>query len=301
MRKTPLVSIGLPVHNGELYLRESVDSLLAQTFTDFELLLSDNASTDGTATICQEYAARDRRVRYIRNETNIGLNRNCNQVVRRSAGKYFKLAASDDVCHPELVNQCVKVLEDNPAVVLAYGKTRFIDPDGICLALTDPGWHMMSDSPADRLRRVITSGHWVNTFFGLARMADLTRTRLFAPYVSGDYRLLAELSLRGKFFEVPEFTFFRRLHPEASSQNKDANWQSDYFRSRGRLPFWSLSLDYMSIILSSELAPSRKLRCLELVVTRMVRGRRSLINEILSASRHYAKAFSTRTVFRRTN
>jgi glycosyltransferase involved in cell wall biosynthesis len=289
-RAVPLVSIGLPVFNGEPYLRAAIDSLLAQTLTDLELIISDNASTDGTADICREYAARDARVRYVRNDTNIGLNRNCNQVIRMSVGQYFKLAASDDICHPDLVRRCVEVLNDDGTVVSAYAKTRFIDPDGNYLAVSDPGWHLMTDRPEARLQHVIASGHWVNLFFGLTRASTLAQTRLFAPYANGDYRLLGELCLRGKFYEVPDFLFFRRLHPEASSQNNNIAWQSEFFKTKRRqLPFWSLCFDHARTIVGSRLKGPQKIACIRVLGMRLVSGRRELLTELHLALKSFSR------------
>src|SRR5688572_28337892 len=96
--KAPLVSIGLPVYNGERFLSEALDSLLGQTLADFELIVSDNASTDRTAEICLAYAARDARVRYVRQQTNIGAIRNWNFVARQARGQYFKWASANDFC-----------------------------------------------------------------------------------------------------------------------------------------------------------------------------------------------------------
>ena len=108
-RGIPRVSIGLPVYNGERYLRESIDSILAQTFQDFELVVCDNASTDETARICEEYAERDPRVRYFRNARNIGGINNANLTFERSRGDLFRWAAHDDVCAPVLLERCVQV------------------------------------------------------------------------------------------------------------------------------------------------------------------------------------------------
>jgi glycosyltransferase involved in cell wall biosynthesis len=269
------------VYNGERFLREALDSLLAQTFTDFELIVRDNASSDGTGDICRAYASRDRRIRYERNATNIGVHRNCNRVFQLAVGKYFKLAAADDVCHPELLSRCVQVLEDDPTIVCAYGKVRFIDKVGCVLPLTDPGWHLMSYPAEERLRRVIVSGHWVNVFFGLSRSHELARTRLFAPYANGDYRLLAEMSLRGKFFEIPEYLFFRRLHADAASQNSDPDWQTEFFKSEEtQLPFWSLCFDYARTILSSELSAQKKMSCVRSLGERILSGRHQLLGEL---------------------
>jgi glycosyltransferase involved in cell wall biosynthesis len=93
---TPLVSVGMPVYNGERHLREALDSLIAQTHRDFELIVADNASTDGTQAICEEYAARDRRISYFRHTRHTGAIDNFAFVFRRSRGKYFMWAAHDD-------------------------------------------------------------------------------------------------------------------------------------------------------------------------------------------------------------
>lgn len=92
----PSVSIGMPVYNGEKYIREALDSLLVQTFEDFELIISDNCSTDGTLIVCKEYASRDSRVRYIRQDTNIGANANFEFVLRQASGGFFMWLACDD-------------------------------------------------------------------------------------------------------------------------------------------------------------------------------------------------------------
>ncbi len=133
---TPRVSVGLAVYNGENYLREAIDSILAQTFTDFELILSDNASTDKTQEICLEYAAKDKRIRYYRNDQNIGGIRNQIRTVELSRGEYYKLAAHDDVCAPDFLEKCVEVLDRDPSVVLCYPKTKIIDENGNFLKAT---------------------------------------------------------------------------------------------------------------------------------------------------------------------
>src|SRR5262245_40295511 len=127
MRKHPLVSIGLAVYNGEEYLSDAISSILAQSFTDFELIISDNASTDRTEEICKTYADMDSRIRYSRNETNIGGVNNENLTFRLSKGKYFRLAAHDDVCDPKLIEKCVEVLERDQDVILCQTAIVNID------------------------------------------------------------------------------------------------------------------------------------------------------------------------------
>src|SRR5262245_56159334 len=115
----PRVSVGLPVFNGKNYVRQSIESILAQTYEDFEFIISDNASTDSTADICREYAARDRRVRYVRQHVNCGLSRNANFVFEQSASEYFKWVSHDDIHAPIFLQRCVEALDQNRSAVAA--------------------------------------------------------------------------------------------------------------------------------------------------------------------------------------
>src|SRR5436853_274761 len=112
--RDPKVSIGLPVFNGETYLAGALNSFLSQDYEDFELIISDNASTDQTAAICKEHAAKDNRIRYYRNETNIGASPNYNRVFQLARGEFFKWGAHDDECHPTLLRRCLEIFRDGP-------------------------------------------------------------------------------------------------------------------------------------------------------------------------------------------
>ena len=254
-QKKPRVSIGVPVRNGERYLAEALDSLLGQTYKDFELLISDNASTDQTESICREYAEKDGRVRYYRSRYDVGLANNYNFLFLRARGEYFKWAAADDVHEPDYVARCLEVLDSDPTTVLAYGKARFIDQNGESLDDIDPGYDLRSDDADERLRYVISSSHWVNAIFGLIRPDALARTQLMPSYAGADYTLLGELALAGKFVEVGDPLLRRRLHPGASSQNTDANWMSQFWTGGGgiSLPVWSRTRDHFATILRSNL------------------------------------------------
>jgi len=210
-------------------------------------------------------------------------------VIKLARGEYFKLAAADDLCDENLVSRCVEVLDADPTVVLAYAMTTFIDQDGSPLSITDPGWHLPMESPQERLVYVISCGHWVNVFFGLARSRQLAATRLFPTYAGGDCRLLGELCLQGRFVEIPERLFIRRLHPEASSQNPDVGWQSRFFKGRSgclELPFWHICLDHCRTILESNLSAAAKGACLRVVLDRMFSGKRELFLELCRSGRY---------------
>lgn len=208
----PLVSIGFAVRNGALYLAQALDSILAQTFTDFEVIISDNASTDATEDICRNYAQKDSRIRYFRNSNNIGGANNENLTFRLARGKYFRWAAHDDMLAPELLEKCVQVLEQHPEFVLCYSSVVEIDQLTREIAVTT---HTRGTSPKpyQRLRELMYRNHACEMIYGLIRTDVLQTTRLQQNYTDSDRTLLCELALRGPFYELPEPLFYKRYHP----------------------------------------------------------------------------------------
>jgi len=285
---SPRLSIGVPVYNGEAFLRQTLESILAQSFGEFELIISDNASTDGTAAIAREFAARDARVRYHRNETNLGLAKNYNLLFALASGEYFKWASADDLLLPGYLERCVGVLDHDPTVVLVYPKTRFVDAAGKILDIEDPGWNLMSDQPHERLRYVIISAHWVNSILGVIRSRALARTRLLPSYPGGDYCVLGELSLMGKFFEIAEPLYQRRIHPGSSSQHqREARVIAEYGKGKGAsvpMPHWSRSYDHFRTLMGSNLGPAAKLSVSVSLLHAMYWRRRRLWQEIRMAA-----------------
>jgi glycosyltransferase involved in cell wall biosynthesis len=279
----PRVSIGVPVRNGERYLAEALDSLLSQSYSDFELIISDNASSDGTEAICRDYAARDPRVRYYRSREDVGLANNFNFLFIRARGKYFKWAAADDVHEPDWIARCLAVLDQDPTVVLVYARARFIDENGKPLGDVDPGFNLQSDLARERLRYVIHANSWVNAIFGMIRTEALAKTRLLPNYPGGDYPLLAELALEGKFVEVQESLFLRRLHPGASSQNvHDVEYMVRLWSASGHktFPTWNRSKDNFMTIMHSRLSAGEKLSLSGSLLRVMVTARWTLFNEL---------------------
>lgn len=217
----PRLSIGLPVFNGEDYLAEAIDSILAQTYTDFELIISDNASTDSTESICRAYAARDPRVKYYRNEKNIGATQNWYRVFDLSGGEYFASAAHDDVYAPEFMEKCIAILDRDPSIVVCYAKTCIIDQQ--CRQLEDDRIAKMLEAPIDtvshrpsiRLYNVINVDYLCIQLYGVMRAEALRKTKVFVGYYGCDRNTLAELALLGKIHELPEYLFYHRIYPEA--------------------------------------------------------------------------------------
>ena len=245
----------MPVRNGAVFLESAIESILCQTFADFELLIFDNASDDTTANIACRYAAEDPRIVCFRQEGNVGAARNYNDALQAARGRYFRWAAHDDVLLPTNLERCLGVLESHPGVVLVYPKTIIIDGDGEMYHCVLDRKDLRQSSPVQRFREINTSGWGLcNPVFGLIRTEDLRRTVAIGSYPSSDHVLLAELALMGLVWELDEALFARRLHPGTSVvSNPDSRDLAAWF-SGTRSPFprfrsWRLvwQLSYLSI------------------------------------------------------
>ncbi|HYZ34598.1 MAG TPA: glycosyltransferase family 2 protein [Crenalkalicoccus sp.] len=209
----PLVSIGLPVRNGEHYLEAAIDSILSQDLADLELIIGDNASSDRTAAICEAYAARDPRVRYRRNARDLGAGPNYDLCFHRARGTFFKWAAHDDCLAPGYLRKTVAALQAAPDAVLCTTGTAEIDAQGAVLRRyvnRFPG--IGSADPAQRLGAVIHTRHQCEDFFGLFRRQALLGSGLHDIYSGSDRVLLAEMAIRGRWVTVEEPLFLHREH-----------------------------------------------------------------------------------------
>jgi glycosyltransferase involved in cell wall biosynthesis len=220
MRRPP-VTIGLPVYNGEKFLRRALDSLLGQTMGDFDLIISDNASDDATEEICRAYARADRRVRYCRNAINIGAPRNFNRTFELADTKYFKWSTADDFWGPEFLELALAVMERDPDVVLCYARTTIVAEDGYPIEQYEDRLHLTEPSARRRFTRLVRTIGLCHQHQGLIRSEGLRRTRLLMDHMGSDLNLLAELTLYGKFHELSQRLFFRRFHESSSSWARD--------------------------------------------------------------------------------
>jgi glycosyltransferase involved in cell wall biosynthesis len=285
--RPPLVSLGLPVYNGGNFLRQALESILEQTYTHWELILSDNGSTDTTESICREFAARDGRIRYLREEANRGATWNFNRVFALAQGPLFRWTAHDDVCAPELLERCVAVMISRPEVVLCHPRTRIIDAHGDILC--DYGTQLRTDSPAAgrRFHDLICLDHACFSIFGLVRSDLLRRTPLLGDFTGADRNLLAELALYGPFHEIPEFLFLRRDHPGTSTrQFPSAKERAMWFRAQDKgiqYPTLRRGLGYWSSINRAPLGPSDRLVCLGILAKWFTMRFRSMLGRNLPA------------------
>lgn len=283
---TPKVSIGLPVYNGEKYLASAIHSLLTQTYTDFELIISDNASTDSTAEICKWYAARDSRIRYHREPTNRGAAWNFTRTFELARGEYFKWQAHDDLCETTFLEKCVAVLDADASVVLCHTRSAVIDCLGN-LAPEDPAsWRRTGEgvilppvgdaltvrgldaaTPSERYAGVLLKTIWCFEMFGVVRRSAMQQTGKLRAYRAAEKVLLAELALRGRFHEVPEVLFLSRRHAEQFSLLATATAQHQWVKP-GRKKFGipiprqvRPTLGHLMLLPAAPIGRGERLRC----------------------------------------
>ena len=265
-RAAPLVSIGLPVYNGERFLAQTLDSLLGQTLGDLEIIISDNASTDGTAAICKDYAARDARIRYIRQESNRGAMRNFNFVAQQARGRYFKWAPANDFCDPRLLEKCVRVLESDPGAVLCHGRTCIVDEDTDEQAPYAGDVSAPDPRPSERFMRVVRSLKLNNPLFSVMRLDALRRTPLNRHYFAGDQVLTIELALHGRFVLLPEVLLYRRFGARTWSERLSrTDMRIFYFADSAvepGFPQWRRRIDLVRAVLRAPISRSEKVRTL---------------------------------------
>lgn len=240
----------MPLYNAQKYLAQTLDSLQAQTFTDFELIIGDNASTDATPDIVATYTNQDPRIRYHRHPQNLGAAPNFNWVFHQAKGTYFRWMAYDDPIAPTYLEKTVAVLEGNPEAIMCYPRTILIDEDDTVIEYHDDQFNLRDTQPHRRFHRSFRASAWCHPVFGLIRRDVLAKTVLIGAYASSDKTLLGELALRGQCHEYPEHLAYRRLHPEnsTSSHTTDeamAHWfDSQATRTQWLTPRWRRFLEH---------------------------------------------------------
>ena len=264
MPSAPLVSVGLPVFNGEGFLPATLASVMGQTFTDFELVISDNASTDRTAEICQDLARSDSRVRYFRQRVNTGAPANWNFVAREARGRFFKWCSASDVCLPQLLESCSAQLLKQPQAVLCAGKTGYVDESGNAVKMPDNDIESLEQRPSERFRHICINLCLNHTQYGLIRRAALMQTRLDRPYPHGDRVLMAELAMLGTFILLSETLLLRRASPAHWTAMMSTDQLDSLFwpgaKPRHSAVIIRRHLDYVRAALTSPVRMSERLR-----------------------------------------
>lgn len=291
------LQVGLPVYNGEKHLETALKSILGQTYGDFELLITDNASTDRTQEICLDYAARDRRIRYFRNARNLGLVRNFNRAFELSDSEYFAFASHDDGRKPTFLEKMVAVLDSDPSVVLAMSHIMLFDDSGNDITVYDTALrfrHEMSGSPSTRFRDLIMIPHMCIDDYGVMRSSALRKIRpLYESHDGNDRNMLAELSLYGKFYHVPEVLFYWR--DQRNREIPFEKWAERLDTSRANtipMPRWQTLNGYLRTLERVELDPAEKALCYAYVAEWIPRHMRHLGKDVVRAARLQVRRWS---------
>ena len=302
----PGVSIGIPVFNGERHLELAIDSFLAQTFSNFELIISDNGSTDGTKKICENYVAKDPRIRYFRSDVNRGAAWNFNFVFEVSFGEYFKWAAHDDICEPTFLQKSVDVLDNYPEIVLCRSWLKDIDDNNETIQVRKHFvpfslpqvhkrfWHLAMVHPA----------HSCEEIFGLIRRDVLAKTGLIRDYADSDRTLLAELGLYGPFHEIPEVLFLHRLHSGSSvsvnpSRRERMLWFDPDLKDQIFFPWWIQLSDLIKIVGKGPISPVERIYCYLYLLRWMKRTRKYLFRDLHNGMNDFVRRIR-KTLFQNT-
>ncbi len=304
----PRVTIGVPVYNGERFIRATLDSLLAQTFTDFELIIADNASTDGTKAICEDYVRKDLRVIYVRNPRNLGPAANYNIPLDRARGEFFKWNAADDVCGPDFLKLTVAALDANPDAVIAYPRTKVIDADGNFVRDYDYELDLSHKSPHVRLRRLACvdhKRHGAHEMFGLMRTARLIEAGKKRCHVRADSVVLVRMALLGPFVRVEDFQFYNRDHNARSSKYlarrnvrngsklsgylgvgplPSAEWWDASMKGKIVFPDWRVMQEYYKAVAEMRLSFIERLKCHTSLAYYDVRHTPKLMRDLIIAT-----------------
>lgn len=263
----PRVTFGLPVRNGEDCIAKCLDSILAQDFSDFEIVICDNQSTDRTREILDEYAAKDERVRVCLNETNVGLIENFNRVFRQARGEYFRWIGTDDWLEPSYTRTTVEAMDADPEAILCTTYFGLHYERGGVDLIEYGGEFLDSPDPARRLARLFWFFHAglgiYEPTYALMRREALERSHLFQIHHSPDWLLTTELALQGRFIHVPE-CLFHRTWPEVESSNHYAHL-FEMFPERSKQlqksPFRLMRAMFELVVAEPGLSPAQRRAC----------------------------------------
>lgn len=284
----PRVSFGLAVFNARRFIERCIDSVLAQTFRDFELVIADNASTDGTREIVQAYAAREPRIRLTLNPENIGQIENVNLVFRLSRGELFRWVGADDWLEPAYAERCVAALDADPGAIGVSTFFRTHLDSGEAFYDEWNGERMECPDPSRRFARMLWFFHasdlYYDPIYALYRREFLARTPLIRVMTCADMMLSAELALMGRFAHVPEMLCHRRraYHELENRKELMRRYHPQRYREVEAKPA-RLFRVLLEIIGAADLTPVQRARCVQAAVVFCAR----------QARRHYKRSFTT--------
>lgn len=287
---TPRITIGMPVFNGAETIAASIEALLGQTFGDFELVVSDNASTDATRQVVEGLALQDARVRYRRQAANIGANNNYSHLAVLARGEFLKWASASDWCAPTFLERCLGLLTRNPDAVLAAPRTRLFTGDRASALDYPHDIEILDATPSGRLIHLHSAIQLNNVFNGLIRVSALRRTRLIEPYQQADTVLMGHLALLGKFLLVDEPLFYRRMEPATSTalQDEDAVRRHHYpeHSAHALLQGVKRHTGWFRAAFAAPMPASERLRVLHYLARQLLWDRQALVADVVGVWRY---------------
>ena len=308
----PEISVGLPVYNGEAFLTETLEALLAQTEPDFEIIVSDNSSRDATPQIAREFAARDSRVKYFRTDRVLPPSENHTRTYQLSSGKYFKWAAHDDIHAPTFLERCLEALERDRTVVLAYPKVTIIDSQG--RHLHEYNYKLQTDAPnpSTRFGALVRANHRVHGAFEIYGLVRSEAFRCVPPegnYPRADSVFLARLALLGRFYQLPEVLFYSRQHETRSVRQLPGRMKNGRTRLHKYIgsgpapplewwdpskknvidfPEWRIAREYFASIKNASISTGERSKCLvEMAQWLVTHGCLKLARDLVLAGEQY--------------
>jgi glycosyltransferase involved in cell wall biosynthesis len=285
----PLVSIGMPIYNEGPYLRKALDSLLGQEYRHIEVIITDNASRDDTESICREYAARDGRVRYVKNETNVGAIENFNLAFRLSTGDYFMWASGHDLRTAGYVSKCVEVMERDRGVVLCYPEVAHIDLDGNVYEVCSD-FQTTFHRPTDKVGRLMCFLYSIcppDVIHGVVRRGAVDNLMRFEYVWIPDYLILIRLCLAGSFAQVRgEFLYVRILRGAVETDDdRLKRYQRTFFPGgtppRRWFPYWGLVRGCLASVSRERIPLGRKVALYVGLLLWLGRARPFLLKELV--------------------
>jgi hypothetical protein len=284
----PPVTIGVPVFNGERYLADALGSLQAQRYTDFEAIIADNASDDGTEEIARSFVNADPRFVYFRNDENIGGARNSNLLLEMARSPYFKWAYHDDLNAFDLLDGLLSLLEDaGPKTVVAYPRVVLIDSDGRKVGEHDDADLDISDEAPHRRLGVVLRRVVGQVQFGLMRTEILRQTGGAPVDVGAEMVLPAALALRGKIALYPQQSLLIRVHDtrHGGSRSTEAAWVDPSLPPIA-FPYARSTPLLFQAIRQAGLPSAERRRCIRTVLAKWTRpGWRTLIGDLIRLPR----------------
>jgi glycosyltransferase involved in cell wall biosynthesis len=293
----PKVTVGLAVYNGEKFLDQALRSIVSQTFDDFELVISDNCSTDSTPEICARHAAVDERIRYFRNPVNIGGVRNENRTLFLARGEYFKLAAHDDLVDPTFLARCVEVLDARPDIDVCSTGVQTIDDSG---AVTGSRASLAGteSAPSRRMAAISHREYACEATYGVMRTSALREVRPQTNHLHSDRIVLCELAMRGPFHVIEEPLFFKRHHNDNMYRDWRGRmaWYQPELKASGaiRMPHLLQTADYLAMLGRARLGVVDRIRCLGTLAWWCWHMRRSFAMDAYDATRMLIKGREAR-------